>query len=79
MTCRRTSGCSFFALKRVGVRFEGKVWGFGVPTRDTVGRCRFVDRGEEKIEGVGDDICIARTEEGVRKGVMLCGRGVLKV
>jgi hypothetical protein len=27
-----------------------------------------VDRGEEKIEGVGDDICIARTEEGVRKG-----------
>ncbi len=29
---------------------------------------RFTDRGEEKMEGVGEDICIARTEEGVRNG-----------
>jgi hypothetical protein len=68
VTWSRTRGSSFFALKRVGVRFEGEVREFGVPIRDTAGRCRFVGRGEENIEGVGEDICIARTEEGVRKG-----------
>ena len=36
--------------------------------RDTVGMCRLADRGEEKIEGVGEPICMALTEEGVLNG-----------
>lgn len=39
---------------------EGEVNEVGVPMRETVGRWRFEDRGEEKMEGVGEDICIAR-------------------
>jgi len=55
-------------LKRVGVRFEGELCELGVPILETAGNGRFVERGEEKIDGVGEDICIARTEDGVRKG-----------
>jgi hypothetical protein len=67
VTWSKTRG-SCFGLKRVGVRFEGDVCEFGVPILETVGRGRFVERGEQKMDGVGEDICIARTEEGVRKG-----------
>lgn len=60
-------GYSFFALNLVGVLFL-EVCELGVPIRDTVGRWRFVERGEENMDAVGDDICIARTDEGVRNG-----------
>ena len=55
-------------MNLVGLRFEDEYWEVGVPILDTVGKCRFADRGEEKREGVGEDICIARTDEGVRNG-----------
>ena len=56
------------ALKRVGVFFVGEKeeWDVGVPLRDTFERCRLVERGDENIEGVGEDICIALTELGLR-------------
>ncbi len=79
MTCSNTRGAGF-GLKRVGVRFEGEVCEFGVPILETVGKPRFVERGEEKMDGVGEDICMARTEEGVRNGglarILLGVRGV---
>ena len=53
------------------MRLDGELCELGVPDRETVGKGRFVDRGEEKMDGVGEDICIARTEEGVRKGGLL--------
>lgn len=68
MTWRRTSGFSLFPLKRVGVRRVGEENDVGVPMRETGGRYLFVERGEENSDGVGDDICIARTELGVLKG-----------
>lgn len=51
----------------MGVLLDGE-FELGVPILETVGRWRFAERGEEKIEGVGEPICIALTELGVRKG-----------
>jgi hypothetical protein len=54
----------------------------GLPNLDTVGRpllspFLFPDRGEAPLntDGVGEDICIARTSDGVRKGI----RGVSRL
>ncbi len=69
VTCNRTKGCSSFALNLVGVLcFVSEDWSlFGVDKRELFTLLR--DVGEpEKTEGGGLDICIARTELGVRKG-----------
>ena len=68
VTWRRFKGSSFFALNGVGVRFEGENCEVGVPNLEPLGWCRLADRGEAKIDGVGEVICIARTDDGVRKG-----------
>lgn len=52
----------------MGVRLDGEYWELGVPIRETVGIFLFADLGDPKTDCVGEDICIARTEEGVRNG-----------
>lgn len=47
----------------------------GVPSLDTVGYVLLAERGDPYTDPAGEDICMARTSDIVRKG----GRGVLLV